>query len=134
VQSVYAGRTLVADILDSISLVTPEDVWFQSVSLGLPDPVATSKGGKPVSASDSVEPGSLSIQGDTYGFEGVARMLVRLQLIPTLAEVSLLSAGEPLGQVDSSLGVRGFTINAAVINDQPADTPLPVTQAEVVTP
>jgi Tfp pilus assembly protein PilN len=133
VQSAYAGRTLVADILDSISLVTPEDVWFQSVNLQHSDPVATSKGGKPVS-SDAVEPGSLSIQGNTYGFEGVARMLVRLKLIPTLAEVSLVSAGEPTGQVDLNLGVRGFTINGAVVNDQPADAPLPVSQAEVTTP
>ena len=39
VQGIYASRTLVSDILDGISLVVPENAWFQSVALTTLDPL-----------------------------------------------------------------------------------------------
>lgn len=131
VQKIYANRTLVASILDSLSLVVPEDAWFQTLDLQTSDSgMAPSKAGAGASASEQA--GSLTIQGNTYGFDGVARVLVRLKLMSQLTDVSLVSAGDPLGEVDPTKGVRGFTVGASVVNDQPADTPLPTGQAEVI--
>jgi Tfp pilus assembly protein PilN len=62
VQSVYAQRTLVADILDEMSLVVPENVWFQSLSITTADPAPTAVGaGAPAD-------NSLSLEGNTYSF------------------------------------------------------------------
>ena len=127
VQKAYAGRTLVADILDSLSLIVPDNVWFASLDLGTADP-----GLKPDSGSSI--PSSLSISGDTYSFEDVAQFLVRLQLVPGLADIKLSSAGPAVGNVDLTKGVKGFGIKATVNNTQPSDTPLPVSQVAVEGP
>lgn len=133
VQQIYAGRTLVASVLDELSLVIPDDAWFQSLALQTSDPVdkAATAGAR---ASVAQGQNTLTIEGNTYSFEGVAQVLVRLRLIPSLTDVSLVSAGAPRGTVDPSIDVKGFTATASVINDQAPDTPLPVSQAEVVSP
>ena len=58
-------------------------------------------------------------------------MLVRLQLVPALGEISLESAGDPTGSVDEKKEVKGFSIHATVTNTQPEDTALPMSQVEV---
>jgi Tfp pilus assembly protein PilN len=127
VQTVYADRTLVSDILESLSLVVPENVWFTSLNLSTMDPGTA--------ASTTGTPGNtLSLVGNTYSFEDVAQLLVRLQLIPALSGIKLASAGPPNGTVDTSKGVKGFSIGATVENTQAADTPLPVSQVEVEGP
>jgi Tfp pilus assembly protein PilN len=132
VQQIYAGRTLVASLLDDVSLVIPDDAWFGSLTLQTSDPVnkTTAAGG----AAAAQGANTVSIEGNTYSFEGVAQVLVRLKLIPSLTAVSLVSAGAPAGDVDPARGVKGFTATALVVNDQSPDTPLPVSQAEVVVP
>ena len=127
VQGAYAGRTLVADILDSISLVLPDNVWFATLNLATTDPGL--KAGGTTSAGNS-----LTITGDTYTFEDVAQLLVRLQLVRGLADVKLTSAGDPVGIVDLTKGVKGFAIKATVENTQPGDSPLPVSQVAVEGP
>lgn len=132
VQQIYAGRTLVASMLDSISLVVPEDAWFQTLALEAPDPVSAD----PASASTLAGPpmGTMAVEGNTYSFEGVAQMLVRLKLVPSIIDVVLVSAGDARGATDPAIDVTGFTISASVVNKQPADTPLPMSQAEVIAP
>ena len=130
VQQIYAGRTLVAGIMDDISLVVPEDAWFDTLDLTTADPVAPATGQPSVGPADN----RLSLEGNTYSFEGVAQVLVRLRLIPTLTDVALVSAGDPIGEVDPEVDVKGFTAEATVVNDQGPETPLPVGQAEVVAP
>lgn len=130
VQQVYASRTLVTPILDSLSLVIPEDAWFRNLSLETPDPVL--QGGAVPGATPTRA--TISIDGNTYGFDGVAQVLVRLQLLSALRDVTLVSAGEPRGTTDPALDVTGFTITAEVINDRPIDTPLPMSRVEVVSP
>jgi hypothetical protein len=76
----------------------------------------------------------MTIEGNTYSFEGVAQIMVRLQLIPLVSNVHLVTAGTARGTVDASKDVKGFTVGATVVNDQPSTTPLPVSQSEVVTP
>ena len=66
VQTVYAGRTLVADILDSISLVVPETVWFQSLNLSTAEPAAGNWRGQIGRSGGSVD------RRATYTFEEAA--------------------------------------------------------------
>lgn len=123
VQQVYAGRTPVADILDSISLVVPESVWFQSLDVTTSDPAASLGTSGAPTKSDS----SMAVEGSTYSFEDVAQLLVRLKLISALSSVDLESASSEQG----SEGIKTFSIQADVRNTQDPETPLPVSQVEV---
>ncbi len=125
VQSVYAGRTLVADILDALSLVVPETVWFQSLSLTTADPAPAIGGGGAVTSEAS--DGTMSVEGMTYSFEEVAQLLVRLQLIPTLSNIDLGNAGSQ----EQSSGIKTFSIEAIVNRPADTETPLPIGQVEV---
>jgi Tfp pilus assembly protein PilN len=132
VQQVYANRTLVASLLNSVSLVVPEDAWFSSVDIQTKDPIGQAAQAGPATASDAQN--VITLEGNTYSFEGVAQVMVRLKLIPLLTDVVLVSAGPSRGDTDPAKDVKGFTLSGRVLNDQPEDVPLPVSQAEVVTP
>ena len=132
IQKVYAGRTLVATLLTDISQVIPDDAWFDSFVMQTTDPVAATTAGGAAASTPGQD--AMTVDGNTYSFEGVAQIMVRLQLIPLLSDVHLVSAGTARGTVDTTKDVKGFTIGATVVNDQPSTTPLPVSQAEVVTP
>jgi len=136
VQRIYANRTPVSDILDAVSLVVPENAWFASLSLATSDPVASeAAAGSAQTAAGGVQGGgTLVIDGNTYSFGDVAQVLVRLQLVPALSGVKLVSAGTPRGATDPAQVVRGFSIDAAVVNTQPVDTLLPLSQVEVEGP
>jgi Tfp pilus assembly protein PilN len=129
VQGIYASRTLVSDILDATSLVVPENAWFQSLALTTLDP--TSPGSEPEAGGASAGDNGLTIEGNTYSFEDVAQVLVRLQLIPSISGVSLVSAGLPKGATDPEIEVKGFSIDAVVDAPETTDTPLPISQVEV---
>jgi Tfp pilus assembly protein PilN len=119
VQQIYAGRTLVDDILNDISQVVPPTVWFTDLSLTTADPeesLAATQGGTLVASGNT-----LSLEGKTYTFEDVAQLLVRLRLVPSLAEVDLMSAG-----TEPDVEIKTFSIEALVINTQPEDAPLPL--------
>ena len=133
VRQVYVGRTLVSQILGDLSLVVPENVWLGTLNLTAsdPPPVLSPETQAQGSASAAETLGSLALVGNTYSFEDVARLLVRLEQIPAVSTVSLGSAGAPSGQVDTTKGVRGFTLQAAIHNEQAPDTQLPVSQVEV---
>ena len=125
VQSIYTTRTLLSDVLDAVSLVVPENAWFQSLDLTASDPaVATG------TASSSSTAGQISLEGKTYSFEDVSRLIVRLQLIPSLTDVQLTAANETQQADGSQLAVKGFSIGAAVVNSEPAGA-LPLTDVEV---
>jgi Tfp pilus assembly protein PilN len=123
VQNIYSGRTLLSGVLDAVSLVVPENAWFQSLALTASDPgVTPDKAGKTDSAID--------IQGQTYSFEDVSRLIVRLQLIPSLSGVELTSANQAQEASDGQLELKGFSIGASVQNKEPASV-LPLTEVEV---
>jgi Tfp pilus assembly protein PilN len=131
VRGAYAGRTSVAKLLSDFSRAIPANVWLTTMTIGAGDPQSASgegaaTGGKLVSAV-----GSFSIQGNTYSFPDVALLLVRLRLVPSLSDVTLNNAGNPVGAVDSTKEIRGFSLAADVVNPQPADTPLPMSKVEV---
>jgi Tfp pilus assembly protein PilN len=134
VQQIYAGRTLVADVLDDLSLVVPETVWFQSLKLSTADPTpATTSSGAPATVAAQTTSGNntFTIEGNTYTFEDIANFLVRLQLIPSLRQVNLAAAGEPKGDTDPEKRVKGFSIRGFIENTQSVETPLPLSQVEV---
>jgi Tfp pilus assembly protein PilN len=130
VQGIYASRTLVSDILDGISLVVPENAWFQSVALTTLDPLppgSVTEGGRSTATGDN----QVTIEGNTYSFQEIAQVLVRLQLVPSLSKVDLVSAGLPRGNTDPEIDVKGFSIGAVIDAPQRTDTPLPISQVEV---
>jgi len=133
VRRVYVGRTLVSQVLGDLSLVIPENVWLGTMNLTAadPPPVLSPETQAQGNAPAPETQGSLALVGNTYGFEDVARLLVRLQQIPAVSSVSLGTAGAPSGQVDPAKDVRGFTVQVAIHNVQAADTQLPVSRVEV---
>jgi Tfp pilus assembly protein PilN len=132
IQGIYAGRTLVADVLNDLSLAVPENVWFTELDLQTLDPAAALGlvGGQSTSASTATE-NALTVLGDTYTFPDVALLLVRLRLVESIADIDLDYAGDPVGPVDETKEVHGFSINAKVNNTQAEDTPLPLSKVEV---
>jgi Tfp pilus assembly protein PilN len=123
VQNIYSGRTLLSGVLDAVSLVVPENAWFQSLALTASDPGAA--------ADEKGNPdGKIDIQGKTYSFEDISRLIVRLQLIPSLSGVELSSANQAQEAGDGQLELKGFTIGASVQNKEPASV-LPLTEVEV---
>jgi Tfp pilus assembly protein PilN len=128
VQGVYAGRTLVSEVLGDLSVAVPENVWFANLNLTAADPggAYAVQVGAPVAAIDSNS--SFSMDGNTYSFPDVALLLVRLRLVDGLRNISLVSAGNPIGAVAEGEEVRGFSITATVVNTQSEDKPLPVSK------
>jgi Tfp pilus assembly protein PilN len=127
VQNIYTNRTLLSQVLTAVSMVVPENAWFQSLDLTASDPVTDVEGATTTSA------GKISIEGATYSFEDVSRLIVRLQLIPSLTDVQLTSADETQKAEGKQLAIKGFSIGAAVVNKESAGT-LPLTDVEVQAP
>jgi Tfp pilus assembly protein PilN len=124
VQSIYASRTLLSDVLDAVSLVVPDNAWFQSLELSAVDPGVAEE-------DDKSKDGTITISGKTYSFEDISRLVVRLQLIPALSDVQLTQANEEEGSADAgTVDVKSFSIGAAVGNVELGGS-LPLTDVEV---
>ena len=129
VQDVYAGRTLVSDVLDDLSVAVPENVWFTSLNLSTADPGAAYA--EPISppvegiSSDS----AFVMEGNTDSFPDVALLLVRLRLVESLRHITLLSAGSAvIGGEEDEEEVVGFSIAAGLVNTQSEEKPLPLSK------
>lgn len=83
-------------VLREFSLVLPNDVWVTSLSLTSPAAGATDTTG-------------LQLQGTTYSYAGVARLLSRLSLVPDLTGVTLgpTSRTGTLVSFSISAGIKG---------------------------
>jgi Tfp pilus assembly protein PilN len=124
VQSIYTSRTLLSDVLDAVSLVVPDNAWFQTLELSAVDPGTAPDATKPSDAK-------ITISGKTYSFEDISRLVVRMQLIPALSDVQLTQAAEEAGSEDAgTVDVKSFAIGAAVVNVEPGGS-LPLTDVEV---
>jgi Tfp pilus assembly protein PilN len=75
-------------VFREFSLVLPEDVWLTSLTAKSPISPATNAS----STGGSTQPSMFTIQGRTYSHDGVARLLSRLQVIPDLTNVQLISS------------------------------------------
>jgi len=75
-------------VFREFSLVLPEDVWLTSLVAKSPiSPVTNVATNTPGGA-----PSQFTIQGRTYSHDGVARLLSRLQVVPDLTNVQLVSS------------------------------------------
>jgi Tfp pilus assembly protein PilN len=75
-------------VFREFSLILPEDVWLTSLSAKSPISPATNAS----STGGSTVPSMFTIQGRTYSHDGVARLLSRLQVVPDLTNVQLVSS------------------------------------------
>jgi len=94
-------------VFREFSLVLPEDVWLTTLTAKSPiSPVTNVATSTPGGA-----PSQFTIQGRTYSHDGVARLLSRLQVVPDLTNVQLLSS--TLSKVGGQDGVD-FSIAADI--------------------
>jgi Tfp pilus assembly protein PilN len=93
-------------VLRELSLVLPEDVWL--VDLTATSPLAE---GAVAPAAGEAAPTQLTLNGRTYSHAGVARLLSRLNVVPSLANVQLQRSS--LSQVGSQRIVE-FSIVAGI--------------------
>jgi Tfp pilus assembly protein PilN len=104
-------------ILRELSQVLPSDVTLGSLTLTAPPaPVAAVAG----TAAPTTTATGLSINGNAFSSDGVARLLSRLMLIPDLSDVTLSSSSAN----SAAGGGVTFAITAGV-KGAPALPPLP---------
>ena len=75
-------------VFREFSLILPDDVWLTSLSAKSQISPATNAS----STGGSTQPSMFTIQGRTYSHDGVARLLSRLQVVPDLTNVQLISS------------------------------------------
>src|SRR5947208_2889540 len=112
-----ASRVSWDRVFREFSLVLPEDVWLTELNAKSPISPATN-----ASSSTGVgTPSEFTITGRTYSHDGVARLLSRLQVVPDLTNVQLVSS--TLSKIGKQ-SVVDFTIAADIsfdsITPQPA--------------
>jgi Tfp pilus assembly protein PilN len=74
-------------VFREFSLVLPDDVWLTTLTAKSPISPATN-----AATSAGGAPSQFTVQGRTYSHDGVARLLSRLQLVPDLSNVQLVSS------------------------------------------
>ena len=74
-------------VFREFSLVLPDDVWLTTLTAKSPISPSTN-----AASSAGGAPSEFTVQGRTYSHDGVARLLSRLQLVPDLTNVQLVSS------------------------------------------
>jgi Tfp pilus assembly protein PilN len=93
-------------IFREFSLVLPDDVWLTTLTAKSPISPATN-----AASSAGGAPSQFILQGRTYSHDGVARLLSRLQVVPDLTNVQLVSSAlSKVGEQD----VVEFSISADI--------------------
>ena len=82
-----ASRVAWDRVFRQFSLVLPEDVWLTTLTAKSPISPLTN-----AAATSGGAPSQFLIQGRTYSHDGVARLLSRLQVVPDLTNVQLVSS------------------------------------------
>jgi Tfp pilus assembly protein PilN len=106
------------NVLRQISLVVPDDVTLQNLTLKAP--IA----GDAATAPTSLDPNGVQIVGTSYSQDGVARFLARLDVVGALSDVQLTSSSAADtsttggGAATGSSGIVSFTITAAIAAPQ----------------
>lgn len=75
-------------VFREFSLVLPDDVWLTTLTAKSPISPSTNA----ATSAAGAAPSQFMLQGRTYSHDGVARLLSRLQLVPDLTNVQLLSS------------------------------------------
>ena len=87
--SALAKRVAWDRVLRNLSLVLPDDVWLSALTASSPASPASAV--VPVPAAGAPPTGFI-LTGYTYSQAGVARLLSRLEVLPDLTNVQLLSS------------------------------------------
>ena len=87
------GRVAFDRVLREIALVLPRDVWLTGLTATAPVS-ATPPGGSEVPVAPATTSGAegVTIEGATYTYAAVARVLARLSVAPSLEDVRLLTS------------------------------------------
>jgi Tfp pilus assembly protein PilN len=75
-------------VFRELSLVLPDDVWLTTLTAHAPVSPASAAGATATGGA----PSGFTLSGYTYSQDGVARLLSRLQVIPDLEHVTLVSS------------------------------------------
>jgi Tfp pilus assembly protein PilN len=81
-----SSRTAWDRVFREFSLVLPDDVWLTTLSAKSPISPLTN------TPTSGLTPSQFMVQGRTYSHDGVARLLSRLQVVPDLTNVQLVSS------------------------------------------
>jgi Tfp pilus assembly protein PilN len=81
-----SSRTAWDRVFREFSLVLPNDVWLTTLTAKSPISPLTN------ASTTGAAPSQFMIQGRTYSHDGVARLLSRLQVVPDLTNVQLVSS------------------------------------------
>jgi Tfp pilus assembly protein PilN len=106
-----ANRVAWDRVFREFSLVLPDDVWLTTLTAKSPISPATNA----ASSSGTGTPTQFTIQGRTYSHDGVARLLSRLQVVPDLTNVQLVSstlekvAGQDVVTFSIAADIKGAT-------------------------
>jgi Tfp pilus assembly protein PilN len=93
-------------VLRQLSLVLPEDVWLETLTASGPDPNFV-----PTPGNDVAPEGGFTISGFSYSHDGVARLLARLAVVPSLDHPAL---GSSVIDTTKERSVVKFTITASL--------------------
>jgi Tfp pilus assembly protein PilN len=94
VTSIAGQRTSWDDFLVTLSRVVPEDVWLLTLSAAEQDATTTTTATPPPASTSSGAPTAVTVTGYTYSQREVARMMRRLELVPWLEDVSLVTSAK----------------------------------------
>jgi Tfp pilus assembly protein PilN len=117
VSSALAQRVSWDRLLRRFSLVLPEDVWLQSMTLTSPNAGASTDAGVAAAAAApaaGTQTDGFAITGRTYSHAGVARLLARLGAVPDLENVRLQTSRRI---AETGQDLVEFTIVASVRED-----------------
>jgi Tfp pilus assembly protein PilN len=79
-------------LLREISSVLPADAWLTQLDAIAPASVVPAAAGAAPPPPTSTTPAGVTIEGATYSHDSVARVLARLSVVPSLADVRLTSS------------------------------------------
>jgi Tfp pilus assembly protein PilN len=121
VEAALSGRVAWDLVLRQIALVLPEDTWLDGLQLTSPtspDAAATASTSTTTSSTTSTSattsataPTGVVINGYTKSADGLARVIQRLSVVPSLSDVTLTTAQ---ATQRGSKRVFQFTINANI--------------------
>ena len=123
VSAVAAKRASWDSFLESVSRVLPEDVWLTkmtaqpapSAAASAATATASSSGttGTGSSVTSSSAPTAFTLTGYTYSQPSVARVLRRLELVPWLRDVTLVTSAKT---VSGQYSLYQFTVGANIVS------------------
>jgi Tfp pilus assembly protein PilN len=126
VTTIAGQRTSWDDFLGTISRVVPEDVWLLSLSAAEQDATTSTTSTPPPAPNSSGAPTAVTVTGYTYSQPSVARMMRRLELVPWLQDVSLVTSAK---SAIADHTVYQFTLGANFVT-RPGANVVPRPEAE----